>query len=37
MKTAEDGDREAARILAGWPALGAEIDERTLPTGGAVR
>lgn len=24
-------DREAARILAGWPALGAEIDERTLP------
>ena len=24
-------DAEAARILAGWPALGAEIDERTLP------
>ena len=24
-------DSEAARILAGWPALGAEIDERTLP------
>ena len=24
-------DVEAARILAGWPALGAEIDERTLP------
>ena len=23
--------REAARVLAGWPALGAEIDERTLP------
>ena len=22
---------QAARILAGWPALGAEIDERTLP------
>ncbi len=31
---AEPGDAaelEAARILAGWPALGAEIDERTLP------
>jgi folate-binding protein YgfZ len=27
--TAEDLD--AARIVAGWPALGAEIDERTLP------
>lgn len=24
-------DREAARILAGWPAPSAEIDERTLP------
>lgn len=24
-------DREAARILAGWPAVGAEIDDRTLP------
>jgi folate-binding protein YgfZ len=24
-------DAEAARILAGWPALGAEIDQRTLP------
>jgi tRNA-modifying protein YgfZ len=24
-------DAEAARILAGWPALGAEIDEKTLP------
>jgi len=24
-------DLEAARILAGWPALGREIDERTLP------
>lgn len=24
-------DLEAARVLAGWPALGAEIDERTLP------
>ena len=31
---ARDGDPcllESARILAGWPALGAEIDERTLP------
>jgi folate-binding protein YgfZ len=31
---AEDGDEsllEAARILAGWPGLGAEIGERTLP------
>jgi folate-binding protein YgfZ len=31
---AQAGDRrdlEGARILAGWPALGAEIDERTLP------
>jgi len=29
---AGDGDtREAARILAGWPSLDAEIDERTLP------
>jgi tRNA-modifying protein YgfZ len=27
--TAED--LEAARVLAGWPALGAEIDDRTLP------
>ncbi|HJP57929.1 MAG TPA: hypothetical protein VJ847_12990 [Gemmatimonadales bacterium] len=27
----EAADLEAARILAGWPALGAEIDERTLP------
>lgn len=24
-------DAEGSRILAGWPALGAEIDERTLP------
>ncbi len=24
-------DLQAARILAGWPALGAEIDEKTLP------
>ena len=27
----DEGDHHAARILAGWPALGAEIDERTLP------
>jgi folate-binding protein YgfZ len=27
----DDRDQQAARILAGWPALGAEIDERTLP------
>jgi folate-binding protein YgfZ len=27
----EADDAEAARILAGWPALGAEIDEKTLP------
>jgi folate-binding protein YgfZ len=26
-----DEDLEAARILAGWPGLGAEIEERTLP------
>jgi folate-binding protein YgfZ len=25
------GDLEALRILAGWPAFGAEIDEKTLP------
>lgn len=31
MRVGEETDREAARILAGWPALGAEIDERTLP------
>lgn len=31
MTTGGDTDREAARILAGWPALGVEIDERTLP------
>lgn len=24
-------DRQAARILAGWPGLGTEIDDRTLP------
>ena len=27
----DQDDAEAARILAGWPALGAEIDEKTLP------
>ena len=27
----EAGDLHAARILAGWPALGVEIDEKTLP------
>jgi tRNA-modifying protein YgfZ len=26
-----EADLHAARILCGWPALGAEIDERTLP------
>lgn len=26
----DENDREAARILAGWPTLGAEIGERTL-------
>jgi folate-binding protein YgfZ len=30
-RAGDDGDQHAARILAGWPALGAEIDERTLP------
>jgi len=27
----DEVDLHASRILAGWPALGAEIDERTLP------
>ncbi|MEO6057748.1 MAG: hypothetical protein ABI860_05830 [Gemmatimonadales bacterium] len=27
----EESDLHAARVLSGWPALGAEIDERTLP------
>ena len=27
----DEKDLHAARILAGWPALGAEIDEKTLP------
>jgi folate-binding protein YgfZ len=30
-RAGDDHDQHAARILAGWPALGAEIDERTLP------
>ncbi|MEO8226861.1 MAG: hypothetical protein ABI637_05480 [Gemmatimonadota bacterium] len=29
--TGASEDLEAARVLAGWPSLGAEIDERTLP------
>jgi folate-binding protein YgfZ len=29
--TGEDSDLHAARVLCGWPALGVEIDERTLP------
>jgi tRNA-modifying protein YgfZ len=28
---AEEDDLHAARILAGWPALGVEIEEKTLP------
>ncbi|MBA3497622.1 MAG: hypothetical protein M3Q93_14845 [Gemmatimonadota bacterium] len=27
----DDGDLHAARVLSGWPALGVEIDQRTLP------
>jgi folate-binding protein YgfZ len=27
----DQGDAEAARILAGWPSLGGEIDDKTLP------
>jgi tRNA-modifying protein YgfZ len=27
----DEADLHAARILAGWPALGIEIDEKTLP------
>ncbi|MGI9040930.1 MAG: YgfZ/GcvT domain-containing protein [Gemmatimonadales bacterium] len=30
-KTGDETDLHAARILSGWPALGLEIDERTLP------
>jgi folate-binding protein YgfZ len=30
-RTGSAEDAEAARILAGWPRLGAEIEERTLP------
>jgi tRNA-modifying protein YgfZ len=29
--TGDESDLHAARLLSGWPALGAEIDERTLP------
>jgi folate-binding protein YgfZ len=29
--TGDERDLHAARILSGWPALGAEIDDRTLP------
>jgi folate-binding protein YgfZ len=29
--TGDDCDLHAARLLSGWPALGVEIDERTLP------
>lgn len=31
MRTGDDDLQEAARILAGWPSLSGEIDERTLP------
>jgi folate-binding protein YgfZ len=31
MAPGNEEDCDAARILAGWPALGAEIDDRTLP------
>ncbi len=31
LSAGDESDSEAARILAGWPAVGAEIDERTLP------
>jgi len=31
MRAGGDAEREAARILGGWPAVGAEIDDRTLP------
>ena len=31
MERGGEADAEAARVLAGWPRLGAEIDERTLP------
>ena len=29
--TGDESDLHAARLLSGWPALGVEIDERTLP------
>jgi folate-binding protein YgfZ len=31
LPAGDESDSEAARILAGWPAVGAEIDDRTLP------
>ncbi|HEX5004866.1 MAG TPA: hypothetical protein VFV65_06085 [Gemmatimonadales bacterium] len=31
LTAGNENDREAARVIAGWPALGAEIDDRTLP------
>jgi len=31
IPSGDESDSEAARILAGWPAVGAEIDDRTLP------
>ena len=31
MARGGSADVEASRIIAGWPALGSEIDERTLP------
>ncbi|HUF34661.1 MAG TPA: hypothetical protein VMN37_01865 [Gemmatimonadales bacterium] len=30
-RTGDERDLHAVRVLAGWPALGLEIDERTLP------
>ncbi len=30
-RAGDESDLDAARILSGWPGLGAEIDERTLP------
>ena len=31
LPVGDESESEAARILAGWPAVGAEIDDRTLP------
>lgn len=30
-RAGDEGDLAAARVLAGWPSLGREIDEKTLP------